>query len=159
MKIIYTLLFSALVLSSCDSSEKESDHSTNNNKKAPKETKMTESEKLSTRWVLVNRRNTKGDKSKDFEKIPTSIVTYFEDNGYFRVYDSITEAKNEEGVQMIEQRSSGQWEIDENGLLVLRYTEPDTVILERFSIEELDKNILVIKSKKKDIISKYERKL
>lgn len=158
MKIFYTLFLSAIVISSCETSEK--DTSTTDNKKQQQEGVIsTENEKLSSRWVLVNRRNAKGDKSKDFEKIPTSIVTYFEDNGYFRVYDSITEARNEDGVQMIEQRNSGQWEIDENGLLVLRYTEPDTVIVERFSIEELDKNKLVIKSKKKDIISTYERKL
>lgn len=162
MKIIYTFLFSALVLVSCKGSD---EHDNNSDQKEGDKTEqnvdskeLTSEEKLSNRWILVHRRNTKGDKTRDFEKEPTSIVTYFEDNGYFRVYDSITRAKNEEGVQKIEQRNSGQWEINQEGVLVLRYTKPDTVITEHFSIEELNKNKLVIKSREKDIISEYERK-
>lgn len=158
---IYTLLFGALVLTSCTEAEGDENHSdqtSEDNTTQVDQDELTTEEKLSTRWVLVHRRNMKGDKTRDFEKEPTSIVTYFEDNGYFRVYDSITKAKNEEGVQKIEQRNSGQWEINENGILVLRYTKPDTVITEHFSIEELDRNKLVIKSKEKDMISEYERK-
>ena len=161
MKILYTVLLSTLVLFSCTDSKEENNEPDVNKKNEVSKTgsdEMTEEDKLSNRWVLVNRRNESGEKSRDFEKQPTSIVTYFEDNGYFRVYDSITKAKNEEGVQKIEQRNSGQWEIDSDGLLVLRYTKPDTVITEHFDIEQLDKNILIIKSKEKDLISKYERK-
>ncbi len=162
MKIFYTLLLSTLILASCNTSEDKNDPSPKpneigNTEETSKE--PTDSEKLSKRWVLVNRKNSAGDKSKDFEKEPTSIVTYFEDNGYFRVYDSITEARNEDGVQKIEQRNSGQWEFHENGNLILRYTKPDTVIVEKFVIQELTKDALVMKSLKKDIISRYERKI
>tara|TARA_B100000508_G_scaffold91658_2_gene71470 strand:- start:36976 stop:37458 length:483 start_codon:yes stop_codon:yes gene_type:complete len=160
MKIIYTLLLSSVILVSCDNTDKKDETTTPEDKEVQQiETELTDSEKLSTRWVLVNRRNESGDKSKDFEKEPTSIVTYFEDNGYFRVYDSITEARNEDGVQKIEQRNSGQWEINEDGILVLRFTKPDTVIVEEFEIQELDKDKLIIKSLKKDVISRYEKKL
>lgn len=162
MKIfIYTLLFGALVLTSCKEAEgdvQDADQTSEDKTNQVDQNELTQEEKLSTRWILVHRRNAKGDKTRDFEKEPTSIVTYFEDNGYFRIYDSITKAKNEEGVQKIEQRNSGQWEINESGILVLRYTKPDTVITEHFLIEELDKNKLVIKSKEKDLISEYERK-
>jgi hypothetical protein len=160
MKIFYNLLFSVIVLASCSSSDENSEPTVKEDKKdeQPK-TELSNSEKLSTRWILVNRRTENGDKSKDYEKSPTSIVTYFEDNGYFRIYDSITEARNEDGVQKIELRNSGQWEIDQEGSLVLRYTKPDTVVLERFAIQQLDKNTLIIKSLKKDVISRYERKL
>lgn len=161
MKIVYTLIFSAILLSSCGEGEKTdntdtADSKTEVNTQEPE--KMTNEQKISTRWILVNRRNENGDKMRDFEKEPISIVTYFEDNGYFRVYDSISNADNNEGVQNIEQRKSGQWEIDENGILVLRYTKPDTVIIEHFEIQSLDKNELIIKSKEKDQISTYERK-
>ncbi len=160
MKIIYTLLLSSVILVSCDNTDKKDETTTPEDKEVQQiETELTDSEKLSTRWVLVNRRNESGDKSKDFEKEPTSIVTYFEDNGYFRVYDSITEARNEDGVQKIEQRNSGQWEINDDGILVLRFTKPDTVIVEEFEIQELDKDKLIIKSLKKDVISRYEKKL
>lgn len=161
MKIVYTLIFSALLLSSCGEGEKSdntdtADSKTEVNAQEPEE--MTNEQKISKRWILVNRRNENGDKMRDFEKEPISIVTYFEDNGYFRVYDSISNADNNEGVQNIEQRKSGQWEIDESGILVLRYTKPDTVIIEHFEIQSLDKNELIIKSKEKDQISTYERK-
>lgn len=159
MKFLYIFLFSALVLGSCNTGEEEKTADPKDKEVAQQNEELTESEKLSTRWVLVNRKNSAGDKSKDFEKEPTSIVTYFEDNGYFRVYDSITQARNEDGVQKIEQRNSGQWEFEEDGKLVLRYTKPDTVIVERFEVQELNKNTLVIKSLKRDVISRYERKL
>jgi hypothetical protein len=159
MKIFYTFLFSTLILSSCNTSEDQKDSTPVKKETKENNEELTESEKLSKRWVLVNRQNSSGEKSKDFEKEPTSIVTYFEDNGYFRVYDSITEARNEDGVQKIEQRNSGQWEFDEDGALVLRYTKPDTVIIERFTVQELNKDALVLKSLKKDVISRYERKM
>ena len=159
MKFLYTLLFSTLILASCDTTEKEADTNPKDKQDDNQEVELTDSEKLSTRWVLVNRKTESGDKSKDFEKEPTSIVTYFENNGYFRVYDSITQARNEDGVQKIEQRNSGQWEFDEDGSLVLRFTKPDTVIVEKFTVQELNKDVLVIKSQKKDVISRYERKL
>lgn len=161
MKVFYTALFATMILASCTDSENKEDTSDNNKKNEMVKSEsgeMTNESKLSNRWVLVNRRNESGEKSRDFEKQPTSIVTYFEDNGYFRVYDSITKAKNEEGVQKIEQRNSGQWEIDGEGILVLRYTQPDTVITEHFDIKQLDKNTLIIESKEKDLISTYERK-
>ncbi len=159
MKFIYSIFVISLVLFSCKNDEKSSSDQ-ENVKDEQVNNQLTTSELLSTRWVLKNRKNEKGDKSIDFEEKSSTIVTYYEDNGYFRVYDSIQNAKNEEGVRNIEQRRSGQWDVKEKDipLLTMRYTQEDTVIVEEYEIQEVTKNDLIIKSLNKDIIETYKRK-
>ncbi len=159
MKFIYSIFVISLVLLSCKNDEKSSSDQ-ENVKDEQVNNKLTTSELLSTRWVLKNRKNEKGDKSINFEEKSSTIVTFYEENGYFRVYDSIQNAKNEEGVRNIEQRRSGQWDVKskDTPILTMRYTQEDTVIVEEYEIQEVTKNNLIIKSINKDIIETYMRK-
>lgn len=159
MKFIYSIFVISLVLFACKNDEQSSDGEGDTKEKKVQD-ELTTSELLSNRWVLKNRKNEKGDKSIDFEEESSTIVTFLEENGYFRVYDSIQDANNEEGVRNIEQRRSGQWDIQEKDtpILTMRYTQEDTVILEEYKIQKVTKNDLVLKSMNRDIIETYQRK-
>lgn len=156
MKLHYILIFSLLLTTSCDNTETEKIDSEKqaNEKQADEKEELTPSEQLSKRWVLVKRTSINEDKVIEFDENNSSVITFFEDNGYFRVYDSLTDHDKSHGVKKIEQRQSGQWEILDN-TLVLRYTQPDTVIIEEHIVEKLDDSELILKSVDKDQINKY----
>lgn len=155
MKLFYTLLIPVLFIVSCNDSEEENTEKNNTlEQKSDNEEELTPSEMLSKRWVLVKRTNSKQDKVIEFDEQNSSVITFFEDNGYFRVYDSLTDLDKKHGVKKIEQRQSGQWEIS-NDKLILRYTQPDTVIVEELIVEKLEKSELVLKNVQKDQVNKY----
>lgn len=155
MKLYYTLLAFILILVSCSESEQENNNTDNSKKQSSEKTEeTTRSQKLSKRWVLVKRTNSNKDKVIEFDENNSSVITFFEDNGHFRVYDSLTDLDKKHGVKKIEQRQSGQWEVLENEL-VLRYTKPDTVIMESHEIVKLDNSELILKNLEKDQINIY----
>ncbi|MEX1192912.1 MAG: lipocalin family protein [Brumimicrobium sp.] len=159
MKLLYKILlsiFSIFILIACENSN-DNNSEENENKSTVKETELTPSENISQRWVLVKRTNTKKDKTMDYDEQNSSVITFFEDNGYFRIYDSLVNMKKDQGIRRIEQRQSGQWEIDKDKL-ILRYTESDTVIIEEMTIQKLDKKELQLKSDQKDQINYYKKK-
>ncbi|MDX1652953.1 MAG: hypothetical protein R3277_10705 [Brumimicrobium sp.] len=157
MKLLYLVAILGVILSACeDKADEVRDEGAKTQEVAKKE--LTPMEKISKRWVLVKRTNIKGDKVLKFDNENTStVITFFEDNGYFRVYDSLRNIGDTPGVKRIEPRNSGQWEIESDELL-LRFTKPDTVILERMTIQKLDEKELHLKSETKDQINYYERK-
>lgn len=157
MKLFYILLIPILFTVACNEVEKENaaDHENEQTQDLSKE--LTSSEKLSKRWVLVKRTNTKRDKIIEFDENNSSVITFFEDNGYFRVYDSLSDLDKEHGVKKIEQRHSGQWEIVEDQL-ILRYTKTDTVIVEKLSVEKLNEDEMILKNSEKDQIDQYNVK-
>jgi hypothetical protein len=156
MKLNYIFIFALLLTASCDNTEKEKVDSDKQSieKVTDDKEELTPSEMLSKRWVLVKRTSINEDKVIEFDENNSSIITFFEDNGYFRVYDSLTDHDKSHGVKKIEQRQSGQWEILEDKL-VLRYTHPDTVIIEEHVVEKLDDSELILKSIDKNQINKY----
>lgn len=141
---------------SCNNTEKEkTDVQDNSSDKIEANDKdLTPTEKLSKRWVLVKRTSLDEEKVIEFDKENSSVITFFEDNGYFRVYDSLTDHDKTHGVKKIEQRQSGQWEFID-GELILRYTRPDTVIVEKHEVQKLENSELILKSVDKDQINKY----
>lgn len=156
MKLQYIFIFALLLTASCDNTEKEQvdpDKKTSE-KVISNDEEQTPAEKLSKRWVLVKRTSIDGEKVIEFDENNSSIITFFEDNGYFRVYDSLTDHDKSHGVKKIEQRQSGQWEIT-NDKLILRYTLPDTVIIEEHIVEKLEDSELILKSTDKEQINKY----
>lgn len=158
MKLYYILFIFSFLLASCSETNQKydkSDGSKESNSKKVEET--SNSEKLSKRWILIKRTNSNEDKVIEFDENNSSVITFFEDNGYFRVYDSLINLDKKHGVKKIENRQSGQWEILENEL-VLRYTGPDTVILESLEIVKLNNSELILKNKEKDQINQYIRK-
>ena len=156
MKLHYIFICALFLTASCDNTEKEKVDSKEQKSTdvADDNTELTPSEKLSKRWVLVKRTSINEDKVIEFDENNSSVITFFEDNGYFRVYDSLTDHDKSHGVKKIEQRQSGQWEILEDKL-VLRFTQPDTVIIEEHIVEKLDESELILKSDEKNQINKY----
>lgn len=156
MKLHYIVILSLLMTASCDNTETEKTDSKeqSSEKQATEDEEVTPSEQLSKRWVLVKRTSINEDRVIEFDENNSSVITFFEDNGYFRVYDSLTDDDKTHGVKKIEQRQSGQWEILDN-TLVLRYTQPDTVIIEKHVVEKLNDSELILKSEEKNQINKY----
>lgn len=156
MKLQYIFIFTLFLTMSCDNTETEKVDSEKNSSEtiASNDEDLTPSEKLSKRWVLVKRTTINEDKVIEFDENNSSVITFFEDNGYFRVYDSLTDLDKSHGVKKIEQRQSGQWEVL-NNKLILRYTQPDTVIVEEHEVQKLDNSELVLKSVEKNQINKY----
>lgn len=159
MKLHYIFIFGLLLTASCENAETEKDDSKNESseKVSKNEGESTASEKLSKRWVLVKRTSLEKDKVIEFNEQNSSVITHFEDNGYFRVYDSLRNQDKSHGVGKIEQRQSGQWEISDDKL-TLRYTHPDTVIVEEHLVQKLNDSELVLKSDEKNQINNYVAK-
>lgn len=156
MKLHYIFIFALLLTASCDNTEKEQiePDKKNSDEITTTDKDLTPSEMLSKRWVLIKRTSIDGKKVIEFDENNSSIITFFEDNGYFRVYDSLTDHDKAHGVKKIEQRQSGQWEIIEDKL-ILRYTRPDTVIVEEHIVEKLEDSELVLRSEKRGQINNY----
>ncbi len=155
MKLQYLFIFVLLISASCDNTEAEKGDADKNSKEVASDNEeLTMSEKLSKRWVLVKRTTINEDKVMEFDENNSSVITFFEENGYFRVYDALTDHDKSQGVKKIEQRQSGQWEILHDKL-ILRYTYPDTVIIEEHEVQTLSDSELVLKSVEKNQINKY----
>ncbi|MCO5269375.1 MAG: hypothetical protein M9897_10845 [Brumimicrobium sp.] len=111
---------------------------------------------LSGQWILVKRTNADGSKSVNYSLETPSIVTHFENNGYFSIYDMIKTNASEK--EKMEKRSSGQWEVYNDDELVLRYSLTDSNNVESYVIQTIDDKSLVLKNSEKDIIDSYQRK-
>ena len=156
MKLHYIFIFGLLLTTSCKNAESEKIDSTDESseKVSNDDIELTDNEILSRRWILVKRTNLSEDKVIEFNEENSSVITFFEDNGYFRVYDSLGNQDKTHGVGKIEQRQSGQWDIEDDRL-ILRYTRPDTVIIEEHLVQKLDDSELVLKSVEKNQINSY----
>lgn len=156
MKLYYIFIFALLLTVSCNNTETEKvdTEKESSEKVTSTDEEITPSNKLSKRWVLVKRTSIDKDKVIEFDENNSSMITFFENNGYFRIYDSLSNHDKSHGVKKIEQRQSGHWEIVDD-ILILRYTRPDTVIIEHHSVEKLEDTELILKSVEKNQINKY----
>jgi hypothetical protein len=159
MKLNYIFFFGLLLTASCENTETDKVDSEKQSSEdvSSADGDLTASEKISKRWVLVKRTTINKDKVIEFNEKNSSVITFFEDNGYFRIYDSLTTQDKTNGVREIEQRKSGQWEVLEDKL-ILRYTQPDTVTIEEHLIQKLDDSELILKSEEKNQINIYNIK-
>lgn len=128
--IIFKLGFfvSILILGSCTSAPEQGENSVKEN--------TIKEESIAKRWTL-------SDKTVEKEQA-MEIILSMENNGYFMVYDTITD-KNfiEAGINKIQPVSKGQWKVKENKL-VLNHIGNDSSHVEEFSIKSLNANTLVL---------------
>lgn len=151
------------LISSCTSNENTIDETENENKV---ETNASDDEnggssilkKIAHQWVLVNRANTNKDKSVDYSAEAPSIITQFEKNGFFSVFDLIEVRTGADKSETLKARTSGQWEVHNDNELVMRHSSNDSAKVESYIIEKLDDKNLIIKNSEKDIIDTYQRK-
>ena len=163
MKLIYITLLGMFLFSSCNSNgdaeeineqeDKVEVENANDDKEA-----ASVLPKIAHQWVLVNRTNTKKDKSIDYSKDASSIIAQFETNGFFSIFDLIEIGTGADKSQTLKARSSGQWEVHNENELVMRHSFNDSSKVESFIIEKIDNKHLVIKNSEKDIIDTYQRK-
>jgi|GEM_PF-2296036 len=163
MKLIFISILGLFLVISCTSSETPQEEKDNGSmvevpvvEDSIEENSVTS--KLANQWVLVNRTNTKKDKEVEFSNDNSFIVTQFETNGFFSVYDLIKTGSQESDNQTLTVRSSGQWEVHNENELVMRHSYNNSSKIDAYIIETLDDDNLVIRNSEKDIIDTYTRK-
>ena len=161
MKFIYIILFGSFFFLSCKSNENTISEAEQENKVEVENNTIEESSvlpRIAHQWILINRTNTKKDKNVEYSAEAPSIITHFETNGFFSVFDLIEIGTGEEKSQTLKARSAGQWEVHNENELVMRHSVNDSARIESFIIEKLDNKHLVIRNSEKDIIDTYQRK-
>lgn len=158
MKALTVILsFLGLFLISCEETknvDSESLVKKDADNKATKEVTMEEA--LSKRWMYKERVSTDGTKKFTYGNESSDVVLRLDNNGYFIIYDSITDPNLiEKGVRKIEQRSSGQWELLSDDLLVLRKISNDTVIVDSLNIDSIEEGKLITKTINKNKITYF----
>ncbi len=131
---IYTCLFGwFILLNSCTNS-------------VPEQNAETQTNEIVGRWKLSKeeQKDTKSD-GVAYSKQPTIVVLNLQPNGYFQLYDTITNKEwVKKGLPLIQERSRGQWSY-EGKKLVLNHSTKDTSYTEQLTIEKLDKNQMITK--------------
>lgn len=108
------------------------------------------SETIIGRWKLTKEERMKTrEKGVEYSNQPTNVVLHIQKNGYFIIYDTFIDPKWKlKGLPLIQQRSKGQWQVDEKQL-VLTHLSDDTTYTEELEVTSLDDNQLVTKGKDK----------
>ncbi len=117
-----------------------------------KDKSFSSSEDLLVRhWLFINRVSNDGKKSIEYGDESSQRLIHFEVDGFFKVYDSITDQRIlDKGVSRIEQLSSGNWELKNEGkLLRLNYRNNDNVDVEEYEVKTLTSSELVTYSDSK----------
>jgi hypothetical protein len=122
---------------------------------------LTKEEKLLIgKWKLTLQENraVAGEKI-DYTTQKIEIITKFEPNGYFEVYDTFLDPNYvKSGLPKIQSRSKGQWELNKSGGLTLEYLGSDTKRTEKLIFDKItdaemtvhgaEKNVSIYKSYK-----------
>jgi hypothetical protein len=141
MNIYHLIPFLFFFILSCENSEENSaeiDTEINSDKTEP-----TTEDLLTNRWVYKERVNNEGTKRIEFGDEYSERIIKLESNGHFMIYDSITnEDMILDGVPRIAKKSSGQWEVS-NNKLILNHIENDSIKKEELSIDKIEKGELV----------------
>jgi hypothetical protein len=140
MKLLnYTLMLSAILLIvSC---------STNNNK--------VEQTDLTGTWTLF--KEVKNEKTIDYSGVPSAAKIEFKDNGYFLIFDKITDEKiSNAGVGTIQDNLKGQFEIIDNVIRMNHYVG-DSLIKKDLEVVSFDEETLVLKDPKTGKTSYFKK--
>lgn len=163
MKAIYILIIGLFFVTSCNSPEENND-SNMESQKAELDTTANEGNgntdiqnKISNEWVLVKRESLKKDTTINFSATPPSIITQFKISGFFSVSDLIEINSDQGKTQQLENRVSGQWEFNDDQL-VMRFGTGDSTSVRTYQIEEIDEDNLVLKNVKEDVVNTYIRR-
>jgi hypothetical protein len=138
--IIAPFLLLLLLISSCTSSNDKVD---------------LKSKDLNGIWTLF--KETKGDKTIDYNGEPTASRYEFKENGYFVFYDQITNKKiSESGVGSMQDHLKGQFEVKENKILLNHY-EQDSLITKIIVVDKISSTELVLVDEKSGKSSYYRK--
>ena len=149
MKFYYLFLVFVLFTVSCESTEE----TTNDTEVETSE--PTIEELLSNRWVYKERINNEGTKKIEFGDEFSERIIKVERNGHFMIYDSITnEDMVSSGVSRIAKKSSGQWEVSGNKL-ILSHIENDTIIKEELLIDKVENRELITSTDDRGKVTYY----
>lgn len=157
MKTISIIIIGlSLLFFSCEDSEKTVSATIEDKVEDKKDKELSIEEALSKRWMYKERISTDGEKKFKYGDESSDVILRLDNNGYFIIYDSITDPRLiEKGVRKIEQRSSGQWEMLSDDLLVLRKISNDTVIVDTLKIDSIKENKLVTTTINKNKITYF----
>lgn len=142
MKMLTNILFVAVVLglTACNTSSSET-NSTEVEKVVKTETPM-----VVGKWQLTKTEDA-SNKSKE-QKGLSVIVMDIQKNGYFIVYDTFIDPNwKNKGLPLIEERASGQWNLDGENL-TLTYSEDQNGKVEELEVTKLTSTELVTKNEK-----------
>lgn len=139
------LLISFSILSSCTTEEV---------KKESKEVKETEATICGT-WTLY-KENING-KTIDHSGKPTAVNLKFEKNGYYILFDKITDKKiSDSGVDEIQERYKGQYEWADKNLKMTHFIG-DSVIVDSYTIQNLSSSDMVLENTSSKTVHYYRK--
>ena len=132
------MLFALLLFVSC---------STNNDK--------VEQTDLTGTWTLF--KEVKNEKTIDYSGVPSATKIEFKDNGYFLIFDKITDEKiSSAGVGTIQDNLKGQYEIIDN-LIRMNHYLGDSLIKKDLEVVSFDDETLVLKDPKTGKTSYFKK--
>ncbi|PKR81716.1 hypothetical protein CW751_04095 [Brumimicrobium salinarum] len=162
MKFTYYIILGLIFFSACINKESEVKTKQDETKEKISEQDntitTTSNPKITHQWILISRTNTEKDKTVMFNTTAPSIITQFEENGFFSTFDYIEIENDDNTSQKLEPRSSGQWEIHNDNELVMRHNLSDSAINNSYIILELNDENLIIKNSEKDMIDTYKKR-
>ena len=152
MKNLFYLI-SLLFITSCGDGNEEITTDANEKEELVEKTKE---ELLMRRWMFKEITSSDGEKSFSYDGSSSDVVLRIDKNGYFIIYDSITDLTiTDKGIKRIEQRSAGQWQLINGDLLLLKKIFNDTIITDSLIIKELNDTKLVTASDSKKKITYF----
>ena len=153
MKNYYIFFLTAFLFIGCSSEDTQGDEGDTIQKED--QVKPTLEELLANRWVYKERVNNEGTKRIEFGDENSERIIKLEPNGHFMIYDSIINQEMiNSGVPRIAKKSTGQWEILDNKL-ILNHIENDTIKKEELSIDKIENRELVTSTKNREKVTYY----
>jgi uncharacterized protein (TIGR03066 family) len=129
MKNLLIVLISGFILFSCGNS---------NDSNSPEEVSIV------GKWTLY--KEDKKGKSVDYKGVPAATKIEFKENGYFILFDEITDEKiNNESIGSIQEDYKGQYELKNKDLIMNRF-DGDSSSTETLVLQELTSDKLMLKS-------------
>ncbi len=108
------------------------------------ETTNKENDSIVGKWTLY--KEVKKGKSFNYNGVPTATKIEFKENGYFILFDEITDEKiNNDNIGSIQEDFKGQYEVTDKLLKINRF-DGDSSSSETLTINELSSNELILKS-------------
>jgi len=153
MKNYYIFFLTAFLFIGCSSEDTQGDEGDTIQKED--QVKPALEELLANRWVYKERVNNEGTKRIEFGDENSERIIKLEPNGHFMIYDSIINQEMiNSGVPRIAKKSTGQWEILDNKL-ILNHIENDTIKKEELSIDKIENRELVTSTKNREKVTYY----
>lgn len=140
---VLTIVTSMYFLNSCSGSSSETEKSTSS------------SQPIFGTWTLI--KENKNGKEVNYDGKPTSLKLTLKDNGYFILFDKITDEKiKNSGVSSIQEYYKGQYK-KQNKTLVINRFEGDSIISTKYQIKELSNDQLVLTETKANHVQYFKK--